>query len=614
MVRRLLVTALVVATVLFGSFFVRSVVRSGEIMPRVSAGGVELGGMDPDEATAAIVAHEAKLAVTPLAISVAGTSIPFTPAQGGFSFQAAEAVAAAAEAGRDTPLQQFRDWLTRRSYQMELTASFDIEALEALFGAWEDAAMIERPSNGAIRINAGEIEFAYPAPGQQIDRDRATGILVAAMEDPGTRQVTLPLTEAQPALVPSDIDAARRELASLLAGPITLFWLNPPTPVVFQPEELGDALLVSITDEGIETSFDPDALDVLLGPLWNALAAPPRDAQFLVTADDRVIIVPGARGTEVDRSALESALREAAATRSRTGTFSYTLAAEPDFTTEDAVGLGITGLVAEFTTEYRCCEPRVQNIQRMADLVDGAIVRPGEQFSLNGWVGPRTEEEGFVEAPMILYGEFVPSIGGGVSQFATTLYNAVFFGGYADVFHQPHSYWFSRYPEGREATVSWPNPDLIFGNDTGAGVLLKTEYDDTSVTVKLFGENGGRTVAADLSPRRAFRSPPTIYEADSSVEPGTEIVDSRGRDGWTVTVTRTITSPDGDETIEEFDWAYRPEPRRVRVHPCEIPESEATCPTTTTSTTTTSTTSTTTTSTTSTTTPSTTTTTTAGDQ
>jgi vancomycin resistance protein YoaR len=218
----------------------------------------------------------------------------------------------------------------------------------------------------------------------------------------------------------------------------------------------------------------------------------------------------------------------------------------------------------------------------MADLVDGVIVMPGESFSLNEHVGERTVENGFVEAPMILRGEFVPAVGGGVSQFATTLFNAIFFGGYEDVSHQPHSYYFTRYPEGREATVSYPNPELIFRNDTSAAVLIRTKYTDESITVAFFGDNGGRRVTDALSPRRSFRSPATEYVTDAGQAPGTEVVLDGGSVGWTVTVTRTIAYPDGSEKTEEWDWTYRPQPRRVRVHPCNVPGTAVTCPTTTT--------------------------------
>jgi vancomycin resistance protein YoaR len=77
-------------------------------------------------------------------------------------------------------------------------------------------------------------------------------------------------------------------------------------------------------------------------------------------------------------------------------------------------------------------------------------------------------------------------VGGGISQIATTVFNAVFFGGYP--IHQPHSYYIRRYPMGREATVSLPAPDLVFTNDTKAGILIYTSYTDTAITVTLYGD------------------------------------------------------------------------------------------------------------------------------
>jgi vancomycin resistance protein YoaR len=109
-----------------------------------------------------------------------------------------------------------------------------------------------------------------------------------------------------------------------------------------------------------------------------------------------------------------------------------------------------------------------------------ARAAPGESFDLNAHVGPRDTARGFVEAPQILEGQFVNRVGGGVSQFATALFNAVFFSGLEDVTHTPHSYWIKRYPPGREATVSYPLPDLIFKNDSPHGVLIDTSYTGTS--------------------------------------------------------------------------------------------------------------------------------------
>jgi vancomycin resistance protein YoaR len=153
---------------------------------------------------------------------------------------------------------------------------------------------------------------------------------------------------------------------------------------------------------------------------------------------------------------------------------------------EWAEGVGVVEKVASFTTNHNCCEARVQNIQRFADLVRGVYLVPGETLSLNEHVGERTRQGGFVPAGTILRGHLVPTVGGGVSQFATTMFNAAFFAGFDFVDYQSHSIYFSRYPYGREATISWPLPDLVFTNTTDYPALIWTSYTPTSITVSIY--------------------------------------------------------------------------------------------------------------------------------
>ena len=198
-------------------------------------------------------------------------------------------------------------------------------------------------------------------------------------------------------------------------------------------------------------------------------------------------------------------------------------------------------LVAEFTTYHSCCASRVTNIHLIADAVDGAVVAPGATFSLNGHVGPRTREKGYVAAGAIIGGKLYCcdhplNIGGGTSQFATTLYNAVFFGSYEDVSHRPHSIYFARYPMGREATLSYPSPDVVFRNDTVAPVRIDTSYTSTSITVRLYGNAEGRTVTAGLSGAASTSN------------------------GGTVRVTRIIHHASGVTTTQFWWHTYRPLP------------------------------------------------------
>src|SRR5699024_1443133 len=123
-----------------------------------------------------------------------------------------------------------------------------------------------------------------------------------------------------------------------------------------------------------------------------------------------------------------------------------------EFTTEDAENASFDEIVGEFTTSGYS-DASGHNIELTAQMVNGAVISPGDTFSLNGYTGPRGAAQGFVESGIIIDGHAGTAIGGGISQFATTLYNASYFAGMTDVAHTPHSYYISRYPAGREATV-----------------------------------------------------------------------------------------------------------------------------------------------------------------
>lgn len=232
-------------------------------------------------------------------------------------------------------------------------------------------------------------------------------------------------------------------------------------------------------------------------------ARPARDAQLRVEGD-RVTVVPGAAGRMLAAEATAAAL-----IRERVASVHHVQFRRPApaVTTAELTALRIREVVSEFTTYYPAGEPRVVNIKRAAELLDGRIIKAGGTFSMNETLGERTLERGFVPAPSIYAGRYVDSVGGGISQVATTLYNAAFFAGLELVAHTPHSYYIDRYPIGREATISWGGPDLVFRNDWDAAVLMKLEATDTSITVRFYSTSLGRSVETTTSEPFASTGP-----------------------------------------------------------------------------------------------------------
>jgi vancomycin resistance protein YoaR len=391
------------------------------------------------------------------------------------------------------------------------------------------------PREGRVRVEDGVVEARMPEAGRRVDartlRTLASGVLE------GRRQASLPLVPAEPHTTRADVEAAAEEVRALIAGPIDVRLGQVRAEI--SPEQVGSLIRTAVRPgqpEGarLEVRLAPARVESFLEPFRAEVEKAPQPATFAVGGGS-VRINRSVPGRELDTSLATEHLLRIAQSPERTGRLPLARV-QADFTTKDAKALGIVEEVSSFTTNHAAGEPRVQNIHRAADILDGAVVEQGETFSLNGHLGNRTADRGFVEAPVIYNGEFTTDVGGGVSQLATTTFNAVFFGGYPILEHQAHSFYISRYPMGREATVSWPKPDLIFRNDTPSGLLIKTEYTGSSITVRIYGDRHGRKVTA--------------------TDP---VVTGRSANGFSVRVERIIAQGGKEVDRETFLTFYRAE-------------------------------------------------------
>jgi vancomycin resistance protein YoaR len=579
-------TTLIAALVL--AFGADRVLLRDAVLRGVWVGEVGLSGLDRPEAARVLSSLDERLRSATVTVRVGERRFEIAAERVGFRIDQERTLERALAEGRGgTPLGQLGSWLSRwpRPARLEPVASLDRVALDRLLATFEPSAIPDPPFAGAVRVSGGKPVAEPPRPGRRIDRLRAERALLDELTR--TRHggaLELPLETVDPGVEPALLERAAERAAALVAAAVELV-LEERDPddregagtLRFEPSDLVRALRSRVTLEpapAVELSFDPAIVDERLGPLRSALEKPPRDAELVVDDRDRVSIVPSRAGTLVDARLVADALLQAAASSAKLGPLPIVRGAPPDTTTDDLIGLGIRGLVSQFSTHHACCQPRVHNIHRMAALVDGTIVKPGEIVSLNALAGPRTARNGFVLAPSIEDGEMVDALGGGASQFATTFFNALFHGGYDILERQPHTYWFTRYPEGHEATLSWPKPDIIFKNDTAAGLLIKTRTTGTTISVKLFGDNGGRKVQAKLSARHDITKPPVELLANPELPPEREKTKESGQIGWSIFVSRIITFSDGTRKEEKRKVTYRPRVRRVEVHPCRVPEGE----------------------------------------
>jgi vancomycin resistance protein YoaR len=312
--------------------------------------------------------------------------------------------------------------------------------------------------------------------------------------------------------------------------------------------------------------FTPEGLRIsgadLRRPLLAAYPAGsvvPRPARFDIRGT-KAVLVPSKDGRLVDaRRVADGLMGEDRPVESEF------IPVTPVFTTEKAQKLGIKEEVGSFTTPYDAGQPRVANIRRASQILNGTIIPPGGTLSLNKALGKRTEDRGFVKAPMVADGLLVDAVGGGVSQLATTLFNAAFFAGFRLDEHTAHQLYFERYPEGREATISWPKPDLKVTNNWKAAALVRVFNGSSGVTVAIYSTSFDRRIEEETSERYAFTEPTERRVTSEWVPEGQEVVQSEGSQGFSVRVTRKVFEGSRLKEEDSFETVYLAPPKVVLV-------------------------------------------------
>lgn len=559
-------------------YLIDRAVNHGEVPRNVSIVGIDVGGLSRGDAAEVVRAYETDLKSRNAAFVVSGSTFELDPMSVGWSANVDGAVEAAMNYRSGGLVDGFAPWVRgfTEDADIDLAVSIDEDAVRRFLGEWELDA-IENPAyEGEIEIVDGGIDFEYPRIGQRLDMPGAESVVDAVLADPDRAATELPLTDSLPELAVADIDDAVLTLRRMVSTPILLHDGEQNRVLTVKPSEIRDATIVEIDRKSpvrIDISLDAGRVAEILDPHRPAFDVSPVNVDFDIDiGTDEVTIIPSKNGIALDPEAAVAELFNASTAGEAAAKLVFGEGEEAEYTTEDAEAFGPLGLVYDFTTDTPGVN-RVHNIHLMADTIDGYVVWPGEEFSINEVVGQRTKAKGYLEDCAIINGEFVcegtaTNVGGGVSQYATTIYNAIFFGCYEDVAHAPHSVYIRRYPEGREATLGYPAPDVRFRNDTDAPVIIRnTYYGKHSITVKFYGNNGGRSCKAERSGRFNFTPPREVHKTNPDLPRGTTRVTQNGSEGWSITVTRVMTMPDGTVIREPYTHHYRGAARVTETNP-----------------------------------------------
>jgi vancomycin resistance protein YoaR len=394
-----------------------------------------------------------------------------------------------------------------------------------------------RPVSATVELHGTTVAVTPAKNGRRLD----DAVLLRRLSR-ASSVVDAPFRVLRPKLGNAAAQRAAAEVRALVAQPIAIEYHGARRGALTR----GQIARAVHVDAALRVSLDGERLARVVRPRLGSWIRRAHNAQFAV-AGSRVRVVPSRPGRDVDPARLVTAV-EAAAKGDHVADVELG-ERQPELTTAKAGALGITQKLVSFTTDMGVSSSnRVHNVHLMADFIDGTVIRPGEVFSFNRVVGPRTAERGFLEGQMIIGSLVLPSIGGGVCQTATTLFNDAFELGLPILARVNHNLYLSHYPLGRDATVSWGGPDFEFKNDLKHGLLIKTSYTDQTLTFTMFGTNEHRRVVAKTSPQTKWTSPSMNYAVDPNAPRGSvKVVQGTGEKGFDVSVDRTVFDAGGKE-------------------------------------------------------------------
>ncbi|WP_346354244.1 VanW family protein [Azotosporobacter soli] len=301
----------------------------------------------------------------------------------------------------------------------------------------------------------------------------------------------------------------------------------------------------------LHAQYDREKLNEQLKAIAKRIERPPLNA-YLSYENDRVKVTKEEIGYHINTSTLEGQIEQAL--KYTIPPLSIKLAADVVEPSIKAIDLqGIDDRLARYTTQFDLNDyNRQKNIALAAEKLAGVLIKPDGIFSFNELVGPRSAENGYLDAPVYINGKLAVDVGGGVCQVSTTIYNAALL---ADLEIEERS---SHYrppgyvPLGYDAAVAYGLLDLKFKNSMESPLYIAVSISASQLSVDIYGRRlpaGYETKIMAVDKRVV--EPTVIIRQDEQLEFGREIIENDGACGYAVTLIR-ITSQDGKQIKREI--------------------------------------------------------------
>ncbi|MFD9702629.1 VanW family protein [Lentzea sp. NPDC059081] len=554
--------ALIVAAAVVGAFGLLwgldILVSSGNVPRGVTVAGVDVGGMSHEDAEKKLRDEIGPRLSKPVALKAGDVTAELDPQAAGLELDWDSTINRAGSQPL-SPITRVTSFFT--SHEVGVATKADDAkvsgALEAL-----RPKLDHEPIEGSIKFEGAKPVAVDPHDGQKLKAEEAAGAVISNWASGSPVDVPMDFTPVK--TTKEGVEKALNDVVkTAVSGPVKIKGEGKDADL--NPEQIGATLAFAPGDGGaLNVAVNKDKLVEVAAPQLKDTVKQGKDAE-IVFEGGKPTVKESVDGLDLDWDKnLQPYLDTLKKSDAREVKFEYKHT-PAKVTTEQANKMGIKEVIGEFQTGGFAAASGV-NIRVVAEKVNGAIVKPKETFSLNKYTGPRGTPQGYVEAGIIENGIPGMAVGGGISQFATTLYNASYYAGMKDAGHKEHSYWITRYPKGREATVFMDGAgnsliDIAFTNPDDTGVAIQTIWTGSTITIRLWG-----TKNYDVTGSTSGEFNPTQPQEKKVSKAG--CAPSNGAPGFSVTDTRTIKDRRSGQS--------RSESRTVRYDPqfkiiCEPP-------------------------------------------
>jgi vancomycin resistance protein YoaR len=568
---------------------------AGRIYPGVTAMGLPLGGLTPTEAVTLLAQHARPVTGPKVALHdiASGQRWLVSPADLGVHLDI-EAMAREAYApGRsDGFLKSLQAQAQLFFTKQDIAEIWAFDEKKSTLYLQLLAEQVNRPPRDATLSMLDLHAEAIPAQvGRTVDLNTTRERLLAQIATRTGGEVPLAVIETPPDIV--DATAAQAQIERFLAAPLT-FTLpegEPDAgqlgPWTLQPADLAQMLILEVVQDADgagrwQAHLDRGHIASFVETIAETVHRDPVNARLDFNDVTGTVseITPSQSGRKLDTEAAVALALEQAETDQRTVVLSLQVIAA-EISAANAAELGIRGLISEGVSYFHnSSSGRANNIAVAASRFYGLVVPPGEVFSFNEPLGEVSAATGYEESVIIWGDRTRVGIGGGVCQVSTTAFRAAFWAGYPIVERYAHGFrvgWYEP-PVGLDATIYAPQVDLKFRNDSPYYLLIKTEVDRATSTLKFRFYSTKLDYTVEME--GPFESnlvphPEPIYEEDPSLAPGQKVQVEWPKDGLDVTIYRVIKKGGQEIRRDTFFSHYLPWAARYQVGPEPEPEPEA---------------------------------------